>query len=64
MTIVEFIAALFYEVDEQLRTMPKHPEAHLWPKSECMRFVHLIIGTCRDVRLRADVSVPMLCTLI
>jgi len=28
---VEFIIALFYEVDEQLRTIPKHPEAHLWP---------------------------------
>src|SRR3977135_2120671 len=28
---VEFIAALFYEVDEQLRAIPKHPEAHLWP---------------------------------
>jgi hypothetical protein len=25
------ITALFYEVDEQLRTIPKHPEAHLWP---------------------------------
>src|SRR5438132_11175515 len=23
--------ALFYEVDEQLRAIPKHPEAHLWP---------------------------------
>ena len=22
---------LFYEVDEQLRALPKHPEAHLWP---------------------------------
>ena len=31
MTTVDFITALFYEVDEQLRTMPKHPEAHLWP---------------------------------
>src|SRR5712692_972030 len=30
-TTVEFITALFYEVDEPLRTMPKHPEAHLWP---------------------------------
>jgi hypothetical protein len=29
MTTVEFITALFYEVDEQMRTMPKHPEAHL-----------------------------------
>src|SRR2546427_260096 len=31
MMTVEFITALFYEVDEQLRTIPKHPEAHLWP---------------------------------
>src|SRR2546421_4298602 len=31
MTTVDFITALFYEVDEQLRTIPKHPEAHLWP---------------------------------
>src|SRR2546425_11860430 len=31
MITVEFITALFYEVDEQLRTIPTHPEAHLWP---------------------------------
>src|SRR5712691_1382157 len=31
MTALDFITALFYEVDEQLRAMPKHPEAHLWP---------------------------------
>src|SRR5258708_4036723 len=31
MTTVDFITALFYEVDEQMRTIPKHPEAHLWP---------------------------------
>ena len=31
MTTVDFITALFYKVDEQMRTMPKHPEAHLWP---------------------------------
>ena len=30
-TTVEFITALFYEVDEPLRTIPQHPEAHLWP---------------------------------
>ena len=30
-TTIEFITALFYEVDEQLRAIPKHPEAHLWP---------------------------------
>jgi hypothetical protein len=41
MTTEEYITALFSEVDEQLRTIPKHPEAlssakiHLlclWPK--------------------------------
>jgi hypothetical protein len=31
MTTVEFITALFYHVDEQLHTLPKHPHAHLWP---------------------------------
>jgi hypothetical protein len=31
MTTVEFSTALFYEVDEQMRAMPKHPEAHVWP---------------------------------
>jgi hypothetical protein len=31
MITVDFITALFYEVDEQLRAIPKHPEAHLWP---------------------------------
>jgi hypothetical protein len=31
MTTTEFITALFYHVDEQLRTVPKHPEAHIWP---------------------------------
>src|SRR2546428_13794053 len=31
MTTVEFITALFYEVDERMLAMPKRPEAHLWP---------------------------------
>jgi hypothetical protein len=31
MMTVEFITALFYEVDEQMHAIPKHPEAHLWP---------------------------------
>src|SRR5712691_10343712 len=31
MTTVDFITALFYEVDEQMGAIPKHPEAHLWP---------------------------------
>src|SRR5215208_5371463 len=30
-TTIEFITALFYEVDEQLGAIPQHPEAHLWP---------------------------------
>jgi hypothetical protein len=30
MTTEELITALFYEVDEQLRAIPKHPEARLW----------------------------------
>src|SRR6266705_6937965 len=31
MTTVDFITALFSEVDEQMRALPKHPEARLWP---------------------------------
>jgi len=31
MMTVEFITALFSEVDEPLGAIPKHPEAHLWP---------------------------------
>src|ERR1700745_1283712 len=31
MSTIEFITALFYHVDEPMRAMPKHPEAHLWP---------------------------------
>jgi len=30
-TTIEFITALFSEVDEQLGAIPKHPAAHLWP---------------------------------
>ncbi len=31
MTTVECLTALFSEIDEQMRAIPKHPEAHLWP---------------------------------
>ena len=31
MITMDFITALFYEVDEQLGAISKHPEAHLWP---------------------------------
>ena len=37
-TTVEFITALFYEVDEQLGAIPKHPAAHLWPNSVRLNF--------------------------
>jgi hypothetical protein len=30
-TTIELITALFYEVDEQMGAISKHPEAHLWP---------------------------------
>ena len=28
---IEFITALFCQVDNHLSGLPKHPEAHLWP---------------------------------
>ena len=31
MTTIDFITAFFYQVDEQMRAIPKHPEARLWP---------------------------------
>src|SRR5262245_45385540 len=31
MMTVEFITALFDEVDEQIGAIPQHPEARLWP---------------------------------
>jgi hypothetical protein len=31
MITVEWITALFYEVDAQMRTIPTHLEIHLWP---------------------------------
>src|SRR5712671_126337 len=31
MTTLDFITALFYEVDDHLPAIPKHPGAHLWP---------------------------------
>src|ERR671934_577378 len=30
-TTIEFITALFCQVDDQLAGLPKHPEARLWP---------------------------------
>ena len=36
-TTIEFITALFCQVDDQLAGLPKHPKAHLWP-SEVVTF--------------------------
>ena len=45
MTTVEFITALFYEVDEQLRTLPKHPAARLWPREvSTLGLLHALKG--------------------
>ena len=30
-TTIEFITALFCQVDNHLSGLPRHPEAHLWP---------------------------------
>ena len=31
MTTIDFITALFCQVDDHLSGLPKHPEAPLWP---------------------------------
>src|SRR5713101_4203862 len=31
MTTIDFITALFCQVDDHLPDIPKHPDAHLWP---------------------------------
>jgi hypothetical protein len=31
MTTVDFIIALFHQVDNHLHNLPKHPQATLWP---------------------------------
>ena len=31
MTNIDFITALFCQVDDHLPDIPKHPEARLWP---------------------------------
>jgi hypothetical protein len=45
MSTVELITALFFEVDEQRHTIPKHPEAHLWPSEVVtLGLVHALKG--------------------
>jgi hypothetical protein len=49
MTTLDCITALFTEVDEQLRAIPKHPEAHLWPSEVVtLGLLHALkgVGNC------------------
>ena len=47
MTTVDLITALFYEIDEQLGAIPKHPEAHLWPSEVVtLGLLHALKGGC------------------
>jgi hypothetical protein len=32
MTTEDFISELFYQVDETMKPVPKHPQASLWPR--------------------------------
>ena len=45
MSTVDFITALFYEVDEQMGAIPKHPEAPLWPSEVVtLGLLHVLKG--------------------
>ena len=45
MTTGDLITALFYEVDEQLGAIPKHPEAPLWPSEVVtLGLLHALTG--------------------
>ena len=43
MTTVELITTLFYEVDEQMGAIPKHPEALLYSYIGCKRLTQLVM---------------------
>jgi hypothetical protein len=45
MTTWDLIVALLYHVDEQLHDLPKHPEAHLWPREVVtLGLLHALTG--------------------
>src|ERR671932_776788 len=45
MITLDFITALFYEIDEQLGAIPTHPEAHLWPSEVVtLGLLHALTG--------------------
>ena len=61
MRTVEFITALFSEVDEQLRAIPKHPEARLWPSEVVtLGLLHALQGVGNRCGSRIFVAVGML----
>src|SRR6266849_8948032 len=44
-TTIEFITALFCQVDDHLSAIPKHPEAHLWPSEVVtLGLLHALTG--------------------
>ncbi len=44
-TTIEFITALFCQVDDHLAGLPKHPEAHLWPSEVVtLGLLHVLKG--------------------
>ena len=65
-TTIDFITALFCQVDEQLPGLPKHPEAHLWPSEVVtLGLLHALKGvgnrallSLADARLSAVVPPP------
>jgi len=47
MTIIDFVMALFDEIDEQMRAIPQHLEAHLWPSEVVtLGLLHALKGVC------------------
>src|SRR5512143_3429665 len=50
MTTVDFITDLFCQVDDRLRSVPKHPQACLWP-SEVVTLA--MLHTLKGVSTRA-----------
>jgi hypothetical protein len=64
-TTIDFITALFCQVDDHLSGLPKHPEAHLWPSEVVtLGLLHALKGVGNrllslvDARLSGAVSPP------
>ena len=49
MTTVEFIIALFCQVDDHMQGLPKHPQATLWPSEVVtLGMLHALKGGSKD----------------